>query len=406
MSGGRSCYHCRASARSHRKHVMDDNAEKRWNWAFSKWFEAVSGYPMNEVEGSPDGGEMKPEIRRLFSSFLDSRKFILQLSYTRTQLVIHILICLYLASKLSWCPPSPIYSHASDLASLAPAHPAPISLSESTTTPRAAVSPEPKSPSWSPSSSSYAPSFSPIDTWIWNLTPRQAFQCAYPRSYFHLSYHVHLLFHLSILLSHIFNPRIERALIVHFLFVVNGSITLPYFFSPSRNPYHTTDLNSPQYTNDHSQLQFPSFQTVAVPLLLWCLFLLVRRGAVGLYVWEHECHLSDSDAIARGSTAQERSMPKGALNTYRTYCILSPVLVLTLWLLAFRPALASLASADLRVFPGMFWTAACCMFVGFPLAFWINFLTFQYQCLGWTREMYSGAVLLLYEGMLKVGIIR
>ncbi|KAJ3123017.1 hypothetical protein HK098_002273 [Nowakowskiella sp. JEL0407] len=395
-----------------------------WRPIFYKWF--LKEADITEKTAT-DPRTYEPE----FQLFMDQRIFDLRISYTYSILAFHLIICYYFISNLLTCPQYP--PHITSFETI----------------------------------SNYTVQ-APTHTWAWNLPKSSITTCLYPTTFVHFTWYIQCIFYTTLLVSRYTIPSLERKILVYFPYMINGMVWSSYylisraqkptalFFSHAENQYPTVTYN-------WSYLRHGTLWNIWIPIFIWWVYLVLRRGAMGLYMWEFETLLHNwavKRVIDDGKIVDEtedefdqRKILYARLNLvwFRVYCLLSPCLVLVVWYLWVRtnavgprvlvyvfnvlvpffeifrrmvvdvlgftylstlsitkldiPNTRSLFATDMAKFPGIVWTLLLVVIAGAPMVLWYSFLTFQIQVVTWSKRYKHGFAILAWEKDVKVGII-
>ncbi|KAJ1551702.1 hypothetical protein HK096_003975 [Nowakowskiella sp. JEL0078] len=347
-----------------------------------------------------------------FEFFVNQRVFDLRVSYSYPALIFHIFICYYITANLFWCPEKSISAIQTKL------------------------------------TNSTIIQLTHHHNWAWNLSPNEFKSCLYPQTFVQFSWYIQSAFYLGLLIARYLKPSLEQNMLIFMPYMINGCIwssvyllarsqkPTSLFFSRTLNKLDQSDVfvQNPAITYNWSHLRHGTMWNIWFPVVVWWLFLLARRGAMGLYMWEYETSVHNSiiqflEGLKRkeGETDEQLEDRKIGharmrLRTFRIFCLLSPCVILAVWDLVIRQGATGLRwfsefyqskdkdfcfskQTDMAKFPGLMWSVFLCVVAGAPMVIWYSFITFQIQVVTWTERWKRGFAILAWENETKVGVI-
>ncbi|KAI8999473.1 hypothetical protein BC832DRAFT_541822 [Gaertneriomyces semiglobifer] len=227
---------------------------------------------------------------------------------------------------------------------------------------------------------------------------------------------IQFAFYFGTLVGHYYRPELERLILVHGSYVVNGAIWSAWWFLGMQS------IKVPGWASIEGKavLQRDSWSYLYVPILHWWTFLILRRNSLGVYVWDTENRLMHDDKAREvGDTGPDdgpelKASTTGAVlrkpsrlfgmplyTCYQLWAYLAPVLPLLGWDMVLKP----FGPSDLDVWPGTIKVLMVAASATWALKIFYTFLHFQCQCIVWREPFRRGLLINSYGRHLRLGII-
>ena len=227
---------------------------------------------------------------------------------------------------------------------------------------------------------------------------------------------IQLGYYMIALVGYVAAPQLEEWGAVYLSNMVNGALWSAFWFaSPSGGLEFDGWVLLGAGWNDG---RYSWWNAAVTPCLLWILYLLCRRNAMGIYRWSHYARTAiqsqevDLLYAQRSGVSEEKQKPtisdieahvfmfeQWLFIIWKYMCPIIPFLLWKAFVRVCRP------DVDVTENPSWWRLALLSLSCTFSLDMWFSYLNFQYQCLLWLVPMRKGIVINNFDDMYEIGFI-